>query len=357
MTEGADQGAGDSDFAYLQQELQGDRDAVQEHETGEMDVRQQAQDGEGVDGGSEGRKQAHRGKTIRFQKGDEIWEIPEDAIAEIKADKKLQQLKAFEMRDKAAGDIAVQNRMRDLAEKRKETETFVKNFNKFSKDDPLKALEYAVDYASRENPELKFDGFLNALAEQATRLSEMTEAERKSYKLERDLQEKEEKMQSYEVERNFNRLKTQYLEENDISSNEFDRYAQAVLEDPELVKAIGKEEDLIDAVRGLHYEVEAQRASYHSLKKFVPDLTEGDKQDERIILDFASILKDNPDFTKEDVEEVLYRAVRGNRKRHASQSLSRKQRKSVSSKKHEEDSLSDYEYLKKALLQDRKQPA
>lgn len=342
-----------SDFEFLNNAFMEDRNAVQKQETGEMDVGEQAGDGEGVDGRSEGKQSPTNTekelKKIRFKKGEQVWDIDEDAIAEIKADKSTRSLSAKQMRDKASGEIAIENRMRELAEKKKESDSFIKNFSKLSKSDPLRALEGLIEYASQSDPDLKFEKFINELAKQGESLEGMSESERRAWELDRKLKQKEEILQEKESKERLIELRDDFVEDTGISHETFDQYAQALLEDPILSQHIKNEDDLLSAMDNFNYEVAAQNAAYAAVKRVQPSIS----ADDPIIVELAGFLKQNPEWTPEDVLDVTTKMFGEYRKGKAARTLSRKQRVTVSDDDYESANLSDFEFLERELLKDR----
>lgn len=340
-------------FEFLDKAIREQKNAIQKPETSEVDVGEQAGDGEGVDGGSEVQKDAgnleKELKKIRFQKGEKVWDIDEDAVAEFKADKSTRKLSAKEMRDKASGEIAIENRMRELAEKKKETESLVKNFNKLSKTDPLKALELVVEYASKLDPDVKFDKFINDLAKQGESLESMNDSERKAWELERKLKQKEEVIQQKEETERFMKLKDEFVDAAGMDHDTFDEIAQLLLNDDDFVKKIKNEEDLIKAVDHFNYEVVSQKAAFAALKAVQPGIAHNDP----IVYELGDLLKKNPDWTPADVMEIAEGVFGEHRKGKAAKILSRKQRTTVSDEDFEDANLSDFEYLKRKIEKDR----
>lgn len=342
-----------ANYNFLENAIKENKNAIQKPETSQVDVGEQAGDGKAVDGRGEGKKDTgsleKEGKKIRFQKGENIWDIDEDAVAEIKADKATRKLSAKEIRDKAAGEVAIENRMRELAEMKKESEKLVKNFNKLSKTDPLRAIELLIEHASKIDPEVKFDKFINDLAKQGESLEGMTDAERRAWELERKLQQKEQHIQDKENAEKFMTLRDDFVEQSGISHETFDQYAEVILNDEYLSKNIKNEEDLLKAVDNFNYEVAAQNTAYAAIKHVQPDIA----SDDPVIMEMADLLKKNPEWTPEDVLEVVQGVFGESRKGKAAKILSRKQRSVVSDEDFEDANLSDFEYLKMKIEKDR----
>lgn len=341
------------DFKFLDNQLREDRNAIQKSKANAVDVLGKTGDGERVGERSESKPQADSPKDnvkkIKFQKGEQSWEIDEDALADIKADKSVRSLTVKELRDKAAGEIAVENRMRDLSEKRKEQESFIKKFTSVSKTNPAKALEIMIEYAAKSDPELNFNKFIDDLAKQAESLGQMTEAERRAYELDQKLKEKDAILKDKENEENFNSLRENFVQTAEISHETFDNYAEMILQDPVLSREIKSSEDLVNRIDDFHFEVCAQQAAHAALSTAVKGLP----KDDALVFDLADVLKQNPDWEPEDVIEVAQGILKEQKRNNAAQTLSRKQRSTVSEEDLPDENLSDAEFLAKEILKDR----
>lgn len=343
-----------SNFESLHQQLKDDRsNAIQKQNASKVDVGEQAGDGEGMAGGdtvnqkSSGEKK--EGKKIRFSKGEQIWDIDEDAIAEIKADKAIKNLSAREMRDKASGEIAIENRMREVAERKKDQDAFLAKFNKTAKTDPIKALEQMIEYASTTDPELNFNSYVNALIKQSEALGQMSDAEKKAWDLNRKLVEKEQIIKDKEDSENFDTLREDFVSEAGISTNEFDRMAQVILDDPHMSKDVKSTEDLFKVVEEFHFEVQAQNVAYGALSR----VSRGIDRVDPLVFDLADVLKQNPDFTQQDVLDIAKEIYSGADRENAAKTLSRKQRNTVSTENYKTENLTPFEFLMQEFEKDR----
>lgn len=353
-----DQSNGTANFESLQQQFQQERaDAIQKQKASEVDVGEQTGNGEGVDTGSKNERNSgsekKEVKKIRFTKGDQFFDVDEDALAEIKADKSTRSLSAKEMRDKASGEIAIENRFREIAEKKKELEAFSKKFTQTAKADPIKALEMMVEFASKTDPDLNFNKYVNDLVKQAESLSTMTEAEKRAWDLDRKLKEKDQILKEKEDAEQFELKREEFAIEAEISTNEFDRMAQTILEDPELAQHIKSTDDLFRVVDEFHYEVQAQQVAYAALSR----VSKGLPKDDPIVFELADVLKKNPDFTPEDVSDIAKGLFQDEKREHAAKVLSRKQRSSVSTEDYRTENLSPFEFLQGELKKDREERA
>lgn len=302
--------------------------------------------------GSAVEKEQERPKNVgrlAFKKGEQVWEIDDDAEIELVADKKTTKLTARQMRDAASGDVAIRSRMRELAEAKKSVDAIFKDFSRLSKEDPLKALERMIEKAQEADPDLTYDSFLQALADQAAKLSEMDEKDRKNWDLERKLQEKQKILEEKDKISKLEEKAQSLMAETGINSDQFQAYADALLQDPVLAKQITSEEDLIDRVGELVEEIGAQHAAEAALRKVHPSLPPQDP----LIFELASVLKQNPDFTPKDVEDIASYVLEGQRKEKA-KIYSDKARMGASDRYEREKGLSDVEILKRKLLERRK---
>src|SRR5665213_2204632 len=130
-------------------------------------------------------------KKYIFKKGDHALELDDDYEMEFVADKRPTRLTLRELKDRAAGDIAVKNRMHSLAEEKKRIATTFKQFADLAKTDPLAALEFISGKASESDSEFEYSKYLEKLADQAEKLGQMTEEQRKAWELQKKLEKAE----------------------------------------------------------------------------------------------------------------------------------------------------------------------
>ena len=105
-------------------------------------------------------------KKYVFKRGDETFELDDDFEMEFTADKKPTKLSLRELKDRAAGDIAVKNRMHSLAEEKKRVQSTFKEFASLAKKDPLGALEYISNKAKESDSDFEYSKYIEKLAEQ-----------------------------------------------------------------------------------------------------------------------------------------------------------------------------------------------
>ena len=324
--------------ALLQQLQERNKDAVPKQETDEVHVREDAKVGEQVGEGSEEGEQEERGveandseqeekrPSFQFALGEENWDVDPDAVFEFKADGKNISMTLSEMRDAAAGGVAIRNRMRNLAEERKKLYAPYKNFNSVSSKDPLGALKKVFAAIKQVEPEADLNAFLVGLGKQAQSLTEMSAPERKAYELEKELDETRETLTETEKAAIVQERKSDLIEGMGLTEEQVFEYGQSLLADPDLSKTIRNEEDLFDRIEYLADEVHAQHAVYTALQKHDPNLPNNDP----LVFELSKILRNNPDFDEHDLEEIAQGVMTGIKKSNASRVLSRRQRSNVS---------------------------
>ena len=306
------------------------KDAVQEQETDEVDVREQARHGEQMGEGGEEEEEASYseeqgfGKSLQFQVGDELIDVAEDAMIEFKADGKKIKMTLAEMRDAAAGGTAVRNRMRELAEEKKKIFTPYKNFSKVASSDPMNALKRVFGSIKQIDPETDFNQFLRNLGKQAQSLTQMSPSDRKAYELERELNETREKYTEKELLQNIQERKQELTGEYDLTEDQIYGYGQQILSDPALSASIQNESDLFDRIEDLADEVDRQKAALGALRKFDGKLTHTDP----LVFELSTLLEKNPDFNEQDLEEIAEGVLSGVKRSKASKALSRRKQKS-----------------------------
>src|SRR3954471_11654360 len=197
-------------------------------------------------------------KKIKFNKGEQSLEIDEDAVLEFMADKQPVKMKLKEMRDAAAGGVAVRNRMRELADEKKAINSVFKSFSSTAKQDPVKALQLMMSKVSELDPEMTYETFMNKLADQAKQIAEMEPTEQKVWELERELKEKEASIRSRELIS----MREDLESRTGMDADMFDQLATFIVEDTDLSKRINTEEDIIKEVGALYSEVALHQVSY-----------------------------------------------------------------------------------------------
>lgn len=241
-------------------------------------------------------------KKYVFTKGDQSLELDDDYEMEIMADKKATRLTLRELRERAAGDIAIKNRMHSLAEEKKNVQKTFKQFADIAKTDPLAALEYISNKAKESDSEFEYKNYIEKLAEQAEKLGEMDDQERKSWELEKKLAKAEQDLSSRE------RTEAVVLRKQDILSTypeigdqRFGEMVDSILANDGLMDELQDENDFMDYVEELVVETLTQRDIVSVIKEINPKY----RNDTALIFTISDQLRLNPDFDEEDVRDIL----------------------------------------------------
>jgi hypothetical protein len=296
-----------------------------------------------------------------FRKGDQVFEVDEDAELEFMADKKPTRLSLRDLKDRAAGDIAVKNRMHSLAEEKKKVNATFREFARIASEDPLSALEYISEKAKEADSNFEYQKYLEKLADQAEKLGKMDEKDRKAIELEKKLAKANQDLSQKEREQNVVLRKQEILSAYpEIGDQRFGQMVDAVLENEELLEGCETAEDVMDQVENLVEETVAQRDIIRAIEQIDPAYA----NDNDLIFAISDQLKQNPDLEDEDLEEIV-REVLGTPKRQeaprqdvqraeATRKLSEKQRATVPRNQLRAQGSSDF-HLLAAELQRKKQ--
>lgn len=303
------------------------RDAFSERETGEVHVRSPSFDSEEMGEGSEREGRAsnqtqEKGSGFKFSKGQKNWDVDEDAEFEFMADKKPVKMTLKEMRDAAAGGVAVRNRMRQLAEERKNLRDPFQEFSRVAKDDPLGALQKMFGAIQKIDPDADFNEFIGDLAKQAQQVAQMEPNARKAYQLEKQLRDQEERLSDSEQLIRIGELKQELMEDTGLPEEKIYEFGQHILNHPVLSKTVQTEEDLMERIGDLAEEVEMQKASYEALRKYKPDMAPRDP----LVFELSNLLKTNPDFDEKDLDDIAAEVLGSVQRAKAAQKLSKRQR-------------------------------
>lgn len=319
-------------------------DAVQEAKEEEVEEEKKPQ-----------QSKAKQEKKARFQKGEQSWEVDEDAEIEFMADKGLRRLKVSELKDRAAGDIAVKRRMHELHEEKKKVNSTLSDFAKFAKEDPLAALEYIASRAREVDQDFDFNTYLSALGEQAEALDGMTPAERENYRLKRQLKEVEGEKQEKDRLLNASSLAKEIMDDFELSGDELNEYVEQVVNSPELMEGAESEEDIFERVEMLAEETRNQRLAYEALQSVIPDAP----HDDPIVFAMADVLRNNPeltdDFDTEDMKEIVEGLLQQEKKVRAQKRASHKMRQTQSVDEISGRGMSDFEILAQKLNDEKEE--
>ncbi len=258
---------------------------------------------------------------FKFQKGDKNWDVDDDAEFEFMADKRPIKMTLKEMRDAAAGGIAVRNRMRQVADERKALSEPFKDFSRIAKDDPLGALQKMFGAIQTVDPDADFNEFISDLARQAQTVAHMEPNARKAYQLEKQLKEKDERLSEADQLQNLAELK-QELMESGLPEAKIYEYGQQILNHPVLSQSVETEEDLMERIADLAEEVDAQKASFEALRKHQPAMSARDP----LVFELSNLLRANPDFDQQDLDDIASEVMGSVQRAKAAQKLSKRQR-------------------------------
>jgi hypothetical protein len=248
------------------------------------------------------KKETPSNKKFVFKKGDQSLELDDDFEIEIMADKKPTKLTLKELKDRAAGDIAVKNRMHSLAEEKKKVQATFKQFAEMAKTDPLGALEFISERAKESDSDFAYDKYIQMLAEQAEKLGKMDEKERKAWELEKKLQKAEKDLSQKERQAAVVQRKQEILANYpEIGDQQFGQMVDAVLESEELLQGVENEDDVMDRVEELIDETLTQKDIMTVIKEINPQFV----QDNDLIFALSDQLRRNPDLDEEDVRDIV----------------------------------------------------
>lgn len=245
-------------------------------------------------------------KKYIARKGDQELELDDDFELEIMADKKATKLTLRELKERAAGDIAIKNRMHSLAEEKKRVQSTFKEFATLAKTDPLAALEYISNKAKESDSEFEYSKYIEKLADQAEKLGNMNDEQRKAWetekklaKAERDLSQKE--RQQAVVERKQELLST-YPE---IGDQQFGQMVDAILSNDDLLDGLETEHDVMNKVEELIQETLTQRDIMTVIQEINPAYVNNNE----LIFALSDQLQQNPDLDEHDVRDIVRQLI------------------------------------------------
>ena len=279
-------------FADLQDQLLNSKAA--KAETTE-DIRQKAPT-------KEAKKEVVPAKKYVFKKGDQTFEIDEDYELEIMADKRPTKLTLRELKDRAAGDIAVKNRMHSLAEEKKRVQSTFKEFADLAKKDPLAALEFISKKANESDSEFEYSKYIEKLAEQAEKLGQMDEKERKAWELQKKLDKAEQDLSRKErTEAVVLRKQEMLADYPEIGDSQFGQMVDAVLSNEELIEDCKDEHDVMNKVEELIQETLTQK----DILTVIQEINPAHLQDNQLIFTLSDQIRQNPDLDEEDIRDII----------------------------------------------------
>src|SRR5262249_47778925 len=143
---------------------------------------------------------------------------------------------------------------------KKRVQTTFKQFADLAKKDPLAALEFISGKAKEADSEFEYNNYVQKLAEQAEKLGQMDEKDRKAWELEKKLSKAEEDLSRKQRTEAVVLRKQQMLSEYpEIGDSEFGQIVDAVLSNDELLDGVEDESDVMDKAEELIQEILTQR--------------------------------------------------------------------------------------------------
>jgi hypothetical protein len=302
-------------------------------------------------------EEAPKNKKFLFKRGEESVELDDDYELEIMADKRPTKMTLRELKERASGDIAVKNRMHALAEEKKRVQSTFKEFAELSKKDPLGALEFISARAKEADGEFEYQKYIEKLADQAEKLGQMDEKDRKNLELEKKL-EKAETDLSWKQREQAVALRKQQLQSEypEIGDSQFSQMVEAVLGNEVLLEGVEDEKGVMDKVEELIQETLTQR----DIMQVINEVNPAYINDNNLIFSLSDQLRQNPDLDEDDIRDIIKQVVAPQEKIKSPESLADAMRASkvLSSKARDgtpinqirEQNMSAYDLLKQQLL-------
>lgn len=299
-------------------------------------------------------------KKFVFKKGDKSLEVDEDFEIEFMADKHPTRLTLRELKDRAAGDIAVKNRMHSLAEEKKRVQSTLKQFTDIARNDPLAALEYISNKAKETDSEFEYSKYLEKLAEQAEKIGQMDEKDRKAWELEKKLDKANQDLSHKERMESIVQKKQEILADYpEIGDQQFGQMVDSILSNDILSENLENEHDVMESVEELIVETLTQK----DIMSVIQDINPAYLNDTHLIFSLSDQLRQNPDLDEDDVRDILHdiitprkSSVPSQRSRDV-QTLSNKARQATPVNNLRRQNIDPYDLLKEQLLDRKKEIA
>jgi len=250
----------------------------------------------------ESKREVPAAKKYFFKKGDQSIELDDDYEMEFTADKRPTKMTLRELKDRAAGDVAVKNRMHALAEEKKRVQSTFKQFADLARTDPLAALEFISGKAKESDSEFEYSKYIEKLAEQAEKLGQMDEKERKAWELEKKLAKAEQDLSRKErTEAVVLRKQEMLADYPEIGDSQFSQMVDAVLSSEELLEGVEDEDGVMNKVEELIQETLTQK----DIMSVIQEINPAHIQDNQLIFSISDQLRQNPDLDEEDVRDII----------------------------------------------------
>jgi hypothetical protein len=294
-------------------------------------------------------RQERSARTVSVKKGEKSWDVDEDALIEVMADKEPVTLTMRELKERASGDIAIKKRMHSLAEEKKKVQGTMKEFATLAKKDPLRALEFISNKAKESDSEFAYDKYIEALADQAKRVSEMSDVEKRTYEAEKKLETVESDLTQKERELLVEEKRLDIIDLTGVTEDVFDRAFDTVLESPDLMEGAETEIDVLNRVQDFLIEVESQKVAYNCIKDIDPSAA----ADKQLVFLLSDVIQENEDFNEEDIREIVRGVVGVNVRKSDNQLLSNRQRQEMNVDDLRAQGSSEYQLLVAQLQEDK----
>jgi hypothetical protein len=310
----------------------------------------------------EDKKEIISSKKYVFKKGDQSLELDDDYEIEFTADKRPTRMTLRELKDRAAGDVAIKNRMHSLAEEKKRVQGTFKEFTELAKNDPLAALEFISNKAKESDSEFEYSKYIEKLAEQAEKLGQMDEKDRKAWELEKKLSKAEQDLSRKERTETVVLRKQEMLADYpEIGDQQFGQIVDAILQNDDLLEGVENEHDVMNKTEELIQEILTQK----DLMSVIKDINPDHFHNEQLIFSLSDQLRQNPDLDEEDVRDIIReligrkenvqnRSTAMSQREKDQRTLSNKARQSTPMSSLKTQNVSPYELLSQQLTE-RKQ--
>lgn len=295
-------------------------------------------------------QEAQESRKTSFRKGEQVYDVDDDAEIEFMADKQSVKMKLAELKDRAAGDVAIKNRMHSLAEEKKKVQGTLKEFGRIAEKDPLKALEYISKQVKEAGTEFEYEKYLSALADQAEKLGRMDDKERRAHQAEKRLKEVEGDLSQREVEELVRQKAQDSRDALGITESQFNQAAQMVLGNSTLMEAIEDEQEFFSTVEEMVVKARHQKAVEYAISRVDPS----ESTNSELIIELAEIVEELlPDGTEADLQEIVAELLKPKSRGRAEARLSEKQRSSMPIEHLRTQGASEYQLLVEQLKEKR----
>lgn len=289
-------------------------------------------------------------KRSSFRKGEQVFDVDDDAEIEFTADKQSVKMKLADLKDRAAGDVAIKNRLHSLAEEKKKVQGTLKEFSSIAKKDPLKALEYISKQVNEAGTEFEYEEYLGALADQAEKLAKMDDKERRAHQAEKRLEEVEGDLSQKDLESLIRQQAQVTSERLQITESQFNQAAQMVLGNETLMESIGTDKDFFQTVEEIVVKAQSQKRVEAAIARVDP----AESTNTNLIIELAEVVEELlPDGTEADLQEIVAELMKPKIKSRVESRLSSKQRTSMPVEHMRTQGASDFQLLVEQLKDKR----